>query len=45
MDQLCSVMPSNRTRDNGEKTETLKFHLNMRKNITERLTKHWNRLS
>jgi len=40
-----SVVPSNRTRDNGHKLKHRKFHLNTRKNFFPlRVTEHWNRL-
>ncbi|KFV79274.1 hypothetical protein N308_05028, partial [Struthio camelus australis] len=29
---------------NGHKLNHRKFHLNMRKNLTVRVTEHWNRL-
>jgi len=43
--KLFSVVPSDRTRDNGHKLKNRKFHLNMKKNFfTLKVTKHWNRL-
>jgi len=43
--KLFSVMPSNRTRDNGHKLKPRKFRLNMRNNFFPlRVTEHWNRL-
>jgi len=43
--KLFSVVPSDRTRDNGHKLKPGKFHTNTRKNFFPlRVTEHWNRL-
>ena len=41
--RLFSVVGSNRTRSSDKKLEH-KFHTNMQKNFTVRVTEHWNRL-
>jgi len=38
------VVPSDRTRGDGHKQKHRRFHLDMRKNFTLRLTEYWNRL-
>ena len=42
--RLFSELPNNRTRIKGHKLKNRKYHLNMWKNFSVRLTKHWNRL-
>ncbi|TRZ21120.1 hypothetical protein HGM15179_005981 [Zosterops borbonicus] len=43
--RLCSVLPSNRKRGQGQKLMHSKCHLNMRKNLfSVKVTKYWNKL-
>jgi len=43
--KFFSVVPSDRTRGNGQTLKHRKFHLNTRKNFFPlRVTEHWNRL-
>ena len=42
--RLFSVVCSNRTRSNGLKLKHGKYHRNMQKNFTVKVTEHWNRL-
>ena len=43
--RLSSLVPNNRTRENGHKLEHRKFNLNLRKDFfTSRFTEHWHRL-
>ena len=43
--RISSVVPRDRTRDNGHKLEHRKFHLSIRKIFfTVRMTEHWNRM-
>ncbi|KAJ7404062.1 hypothetical protein BTVI_73973 [Pitangus sulphuratus] len=41
--RIFLVVPGNRTRGSLQKVENKKFHLNMRKNFTVRVTAYWNR--
>lgn len=44
-DMLFSVVPSNRTRGNGPRSEHIKIHLDWRKYfVTVRVAEHWHRL-
>ena len=42
--RLFLLVLNNRARGTGHKMEHRKFHMNMRKNFTVRLTENWNRL-
>jgi len=42
--RLFSAMPSNRTKGTGHKLEHRKFHTTLKKNISMRVTEHWNKL-
>ena len=42
--RLFSVVLSNKAVGNGHQLEHMKFHTNMRKNFTLRVTEHWHRL-
>lgn len=42
--RLVLVVPSDSTRGNGHAWKYVKFHLNMKRHFTVRVTEHWNRL-